>query len=81
MSTSIAGAHTDTTSVSVVTNAQLAESYPEIHEDDAQRVLALESPLNSQLIVIEGDLEEFARDVWKAVFGVPRDDAPDPAGS
>ena len=35
MSTSIAGAHTDTTSISVTTNAQLAESYPEIYEDDA----------------------------------------------
>lgn len=68
MSTSIAGLHTDNTQVSVVTNAELTEAYPEIPEDDDQRVLALESPGNCQLIIVEGDLEKFARDVWQVVF-------------
>ena len=72
MSTHIDGLDTSNTFVTVTTNDALAKSYSEyeFHEDDADSsVLALEAPGNCHLVVIEGDLEDFARRVWQAAFG------------
>lgn len=61
MSTSVAGIHAPTSSVSVVTNAQISARFPEIEhtEDEAGRIaLALENPGNDQLVIIDGTLDE-----------------------
>lgn len=72
MSTHIDGLHTDSTTVTKITNDQLAEHYTEIEELGDESVLALEAPGNCHLVVIEGDLEVFARRIWQAAF--PDDD-------
>ena len=75
MSTHIDGLDTSNTFVTVTTNDALAKSYSEheFHEDDADSsVLALEAPGNCHLVIIEGDLEVFARRIWQAAF--PDDD-------
>lgn len=72
MSTHIDGLDTYHTSVTVTTNDTLAKSYSEheFYEDDADSsVLALEATGNCHLVIIEGDLEDFARRVWQATFG------------
>lgn len=69
MSTHIDGLDTSHTAVTVTTNDTLAKNYSEyeFYEDDADSsVLALEAPGNCHLVVIEGDLEDFARRVWQA---------------
>lgn len=68
MSTHIDGLHTDNTTIALSTNAELAEHYAGIEEFDDKTVLALEAPGNCHLVVVEGDLETFARNVWSAVF-------------
>lgn len=80
MSTHIDGLHTSNTHVALSTNAELARHHPEYHseldeEEGNERVLALKAPGNCHLVVVEGDLETFARNVWSAVFG---DSAPAP---
>ena len=72
MSTHIDGLDTSHTAVTVTTNDTLAKNYSEyeFYEDDADSsVLALEAPGNCHLVVVEGDLEDFARRVWQAAFG------------
>lgn len=68
MSTHIDGLHTASTHVALSTNDELAEHYPGIEESGDEIVLALEAPGNCHLVVVEGDLEEFARAIWKVVF-------------
>lgn len=68
MSTHIDGMHTDNTTIALSTNDELAELYPGIEESGDDVLLALEAPGNSHLVVVEGDLEWFARTIWKIVF-------------
>lgn len=67
--------------MSVTTVSSLGDDVPafEYHDDEADsRVLALDVPGNCQLVVVTGDLEEFARRVYTAVFGAVSDsDEPD----
>lgn len=62
--------------VFATTPAELdAEHDYEHREDEAEaRILALEY---DELVVVSGDLERFAKDVWRAVFGdaVPTNDS------
>lgn len=73
MSTHIDGLSTINTRVNLSTNDELAGHYPEyfseLEEEGSDRVLALEAPGNCHLVVVEGNLEDFARNVWRAVFG------------
>lgn len=84
MSTHIDGLHTSNTHVALSSNAGLAGHHPEYHseldeEEGNERVLALEAPGNCHLVVVEGDLEDFAQRVWQAVFG-PEAPTPDKEG-
>jgi len=74
MSTHIDGLHTDSTTVTKITSDELAEHYNEIEDLGDESVLALEAPGNCHLVVVEGDLVKFARDVWKAAFGKDREE-------
>lgn len=69
MSTHIDGLHTQNTRITLSTNDELGEQYNEIEEVGDEKVLALEAPGNCHLVVVEGDLEDFARRVWQAAFG------------
>lgn len=75
MSTHIDALHTTTTGTTVTTDTELGERYPGLEDIRDERVLALEAPGNCHLVVVEGDLEQFARDVWAAVFGSHSDPA------
>lgn len=75
MSTHIDGLHTTNTHITLSTNDKLAEKYSEIEDVGDDQILALEAPGNCHLVVVEGDLEQFALDVWRAVFNE------DPQGS
>lgn len=73
MSTSIAGVHAPTTTAYLATNAQISDRYPELEhtEDEAgQIVLVLDNHGNSQLVIVDGTLNElrtFIRDLHNAV--------------
>lgn len=56
----------------VTTDTELGEKYPKLKDINDERVLALEAIGNCHLVV-EGDLEQFARDVWQAVFDAEPD--------
>lgn len=68
MSTHIDRLHTQNTRVTLSTNDELGEQYNEIEEVGDEKVLALEAPGNCHLVVVDGNLEQFARDIWSAVF-------------
>lgn len=62
--------------VSATTPLELDEAHGYEHDEDESqtRILALRY---DELVVVSGDLERFARDVWRAVFGddVPANDS------
>lgn len=62
--------------VTSTTPLELDEAHGYEHDEDeaGTRVLALSY---DELVVVSGDLERFARDVWRAVFGddVPANDS------
>jgi hypothetical protein len=71
MSTHIDGLNSRSTAVRVTTDDDLADIYGDYEDEGQNKVLALEAPGNCHLVVVEGDLEEFARRVWEAVFPSP----------
>lgn len=67
MSTHIDGLNTSITTVSLTTDDELADRYPDYEDEGSTPVIALEAPGNCHLVVIEGDPAFFVTQLRNAV--------------